>query len=44
VADITKAVEIIFGVVDNTGSGLSSVGAGISNFADQAQSAISQLN
>jgi TP901 family phage tail tape measure protein len=44
VADITKAVEIIFGVVDNTGSGLSSVGAGISNFADQAQSAISPLN
>lgn len=43
-ADITKAVEIIFGVVDNTGSGLTSVGAGISNFADQAKSAISPLN
>lgn len=43
-ADITKAVEIVFGVIDNTGSGLTSVGAGITNFADQAQEAISPLN
>jgi len=44
VADVTKAVEIVFGVIDKTGTGLASVGAGLSSFAASAQDAISPLN
>jgi len=44
VADINKAVQIVFNAVDNTGSGLASVGQGLNTFAESAQSAISPLN
>ena len=43
-ADINKAVQIVFNAIDNTGSGLSSVGQGLNNFAESAQQAISPLN
>lgn len=33
-ADIKKTIEIVFGAVDNTGQGLSSVASGVRDFAD----------
>jgi len=44
VADINKAVQIVFNAVDNTAAGMASVGQGLSNFAETAQGAVSPLN
>jgi len=43
-ADITRTVEIIFGAIDNTGQGLSSVSSNLNSFTNSASNITSPLS
>src|SRR5574343_428960 len=43
-ADIQRTVEIIFGAIDNTGSGLASVSSRLDSFTDSASNITSPLS